>query len=92
MKVCRPRAGDGNRYHPNTKQMSLMLVLDNEMGDQIKPLAPHKNILDPNKPRSLTNVAEIPKPVASTISSWMMTPSIPTNDPAKLAFLAELAD
>lgn len=62
------------------------------MAQQIQPLAPHKNIMDPNQPRSLTNVATIPKPVASTISSWMMTPTIPTNDPVKIAFMASLMD
>jgi len=72
-------------------QMSLMLTLDNVMSEQTEGLAPHKNILDPNKPRSLTSVANIPKPVASTISSWMSTPTVPTNDPKKQAFLASLA-
>jgi hypothetical protein len=73
-------------------QMSLQLMLDNHMSRAAEALAPHKNILDPNQPRNLTNVAEIPKPVASTISSWMDTPTHPSsNDPRKRAFLSELA-
>jgi hypothetical protein len=72
-------------------QMSLALMLDNEMSDMAEALAPHKNIIDTNQPRNLTNVAEIPKPVASTISSWMSTPTVPTKDPNKKAFLEKLA-
>lgn len=56
-------------------------------------LAPHKNILDPNQPRSLTNVATMPKPVASTISCWMShATSDVSNDPVKRAFMESLAD
>ena len=48
-----------------------MLMLDNYMSDAIEALAPHKNMVDPNKPRTLTGVASIPKPVASTIIAWL---------------------
>lgn len=72
-------------------QMSLMLVPDNELADLMEPLAPHGSILDPNNPRSLTNVAKIPNPVASTISSWMKAPRPITDDPRKIAFLESLA-
>lgn len=72
-------------------QMSLMLMLDNAMSRAAEALAPHKNMIDPNKPRSLTNVAELPKPVSSTIGAWMMTPTPPSNEPAKQKFLAQLA-
>lgn len=74
--------------------MALMLMLDNYMSDQIEALAPHKNMLDPNKPRTLTSVASMPKPVASTISNWM-TGFDRTPDqvlPHQEAFMNMLAD
>lgn len=72
-------------------QMSLMLMLDNMMSNEAEALAPHKNMIDPNQPRSLTSVAEIPKPVASTISSWMSTETLFIPDPTKQAFMTSLA-
>jgi hypothetical protein len=72
-------------------QMSLMLMLDNVMSEEAEALAPHRNILDPNNPRSLTNVADMSKPVASTINCWMTTDMPLSNDPRKQAFLASLA-
>lgn len=68
-----------------------MLMVDNYMSDQISALAPHKNMLDPNNPRALTDVASIPKPVASTISNFLATPRVISSDPAKRAFLEALA-
>lgn len=74
-------------------QMSLMLMLDNFMADQIEALAPHKNILDPNQPRGLTNVADMPKPVASTINNWISVKAPEQSaDPAKMEFMLSLAD
>lgn len=72
-------------------QMSLMLLPDNDMSEQAEALAPHRNMIDPNQPRSLTSVAEIPKPVASTISSWMRTPMPLSGDAQKKAFLEKLS-
>ena len=71
--------------------MSLMLMLDNDMGDEIHTLAPHRNVLDPNSPRSLTGVASIPKPVASTISAWLSRRDPPTPTQENSRFLMELA-
>lgn len=65
-------------------------MLDNVMSEEAEALAPHKNILDPNQPKSLTNVAEMSKPVASTISSWMSETTPPSNDPRKLEFMLSL--
>lgn len=66
-------------------------MLDNDMSEQIEALAPHKNMIDPNNPRSLTGVASIPKPVASTISAWLAHPRIKPVDPEKQKFLESLA-
>ena len=71
--------------------MSYMLMLDNTMTDQIEALAPHKNIFDPNNPRSLTNAASMPSPVASTISSWIGQKRHVVTDPDKIKFLEALA-
>ena len=52
-------------------QMSVMLMLDQETSRATDALAPHKSMLDPNDPRSFTSNASIPKPVSSTISSYL---------------------
>lgn len=72
-------------------QMSLMLMLDNQMSDQIEALAPHKNVIDINNPRTLTGAATMPKPVASTISNWIAHNRVLENDPIKRQFLESLA-
>jgi hypothetical protein len=71
--------------------MSLMLALDNEQSAMLEALAPHKNMYDANRPRALTNVAEMPKPMASTITSWMHHDRVLSGDPHKQAFLLSLA-
>lgn len=73
--------------------MNLILALDNKTAKDLEHLAPHKNCLDLNKPRSLSAAASLPKPVASTIARWMHH-----NDngapiaPHKLAFLESVAE
>lgn len=71
--------------------MNLILALDNKTAQQLENLAPHKSSLDLNKPRTLSNASAMPTPVASTIANWMHYPRPPVTDPAKLAFLQELA-
>lgn len=51
--------------------MTMMFMLDNYMSQAIEPLSPHKNMVDPNHPRTLTGVASMPKPVASSIINWL---------------------
>ncbi len=51
--------------------MTMMFMLDNTMSRAVEALAPHKNMVDPNKPRTLTGVASMPKPVASSIIHWL---------------------
>lgn len=51
--------------------MNMVLSLDNKTTDELANLAPHKNIINLDVPRTLTDAARIPKPVASTISNWI---------------------
>lgn len=53
-------------------QMAAMLMLDNRMSEATEGLAPHKSVIDSNKPRALTNLASMPKPVGATINNWLM--------------------
>lgn len=71
--------------------MAMMMVPDNEKGRDLEALAPHKNMYDPNKPRSLTAVATIPKPPACTFSHWITYPREAPPGPEKIAFLRSLA-
>lgn len=70
--------------------MNLVLANDNITSDYLDALAPHKSMLSLNQPRKLTSIARMPKPVASTISSWIHTQEQQCNDPAKLAFMQSL--
>ena len=66
-------------------------MLDNDMSDQTADLAPHKNILDPNNPRTLTGAASMPKPVASTISNYIRMDRTNPPNANQIAFLEALA-
>ena len=70
--------------------MNLVMALDNKTADVMVDLAPHKNIFDLNKPRNLTNAARMPKPVASTIASWLHRENDDNSDPKKIAFMQAL--
>ncbi len=72
--------------------MNLVLVLDNETGDQIETLAPHKNMYDINHPRALSNSASLPKPVVSTISNWIHYKEFDDMDNQKKQWLEALAE
>ena len=72
-------------------QMNLVMALDNKMSRELEQLAPHKSMLDMNKPRSLTNNAAIPKPVASTIANWLDEPDEDNLTPEQEAFLTACA-
>jgi hypothetical protein len=75
----------------STDQMNMVLALDNSVAKDMESLAPHKNMLDLNQPRSLSSAASIPKPVASTISRWLCDNDAVAFDPQKQAFLESLA-
>jgi hypothetical protein len=72
-------------------QMNLVLTLDNKTSEQVENLAPHKNMYETNKPRTLTSAARFPKPVASTIANWLHSQDsdVVSNDQA--AFMQSLA-
>ena len=73
-------------------QMSIMLMLDQEMSRATDAMAPHKSFLDPNNVRSVTAAASIPKPVGSTIGNWLVdnTTRIPTEE--QIAFTNSLSE
>jgi hypothetical protein len=73
------------------KQMNIVLALDNATAHELENLAPHKNCLDINRPRTLSNAASLPTPVASTIANWMSFPAELEQDPVKLDFLRAMA-
>lgn len=72
-------------------QMNLVLLLDNDSADKADAnLAPHKNMLEINSPRELTNVARHPKPVASTIAHWLDNNDA-TNEVMDELFISEMS-
>lgn len=71
--------------------MNLVLALDNQTSDDLSHLAPHKSMFNLNKARSLTSIARIPKPVASTIGNWLHMEEPISNDPSKRKFLEDLS-
>jgi hypothetical protein len=71
--------------------MNIVLAMDNATAHELENLAPHKNCLDINRPRTLSNAASLPTPVASTIANWMSYPPDAVTDPAKIAFMQSIA-
>lgn len=73
--------------------MAGTLLLDNYMSEGAAVLSPHNNVIDGHKPRNLSGVASISKPVAATIINWLMMedrePDVRTAEQEE--FLAELA-
>lgn len=70
--------------------MNIVLSLDNKTTDELQHLAPHKNMIDLDNPRSLTSAAKIPKPVASTISNWLHTDDIGKRNKTQNEFISTL--
>lgn len=58
-------------------------MLDDVMTDATTPLLPHKNVYDMSKPRAISNVAAIPKPVIANMNNWYYT-EIPENNISKM--------
>lgn len=53
--------------------MAAALALDQRTTRALeRGLAPHKSVIDPNRPRTLTGMASYPKPVAATLAHWSM--------------------
>lgn len=69
-------------------QLNCTLSLDNSAAAQLQNLAPHKSTFDFNAPRQVSSNLSMPKPVVSTISSWVHSLEIP--DPVKLAKMEAL--
>ena len=50
--------------------IGLLLCLDGVMAKEVNRLQPHYNVTDMSKPRSISNVMAIPKPVIANINNW----------------------
>lgn len=50
--------------------LNLILSIDNWTSNQLRHLAPHKNMYDLNNPRSLSKAASFPKTFSSTLANW----------------------
>lgn len=48
-----------------------MLILDTEMHDKLRALAPHMGALDLKKPRQISRNLGIPAPVIATAANWI---------------------
>jgi len=51
--------------------MTFVMMLDNYMSGLIKPLQPHNALTDPGMPRGITNIASIPKPIATCYMNYL---------------------
>lgn len=70
--------------------MSLVLALDNQTAEDLKPMSPHMNMFSMSEPRKLSNAAVFPKPVAATVSNWLLYDcDAPT--PTQRSFMLTLA-
>lgn len=73
-------------------QVSCMLPLDNMLTDEMEGLLPHKSMFSLARPYEVSSNASMPKPVVSTISSWLHSPIIESEmDPHKLEVTRQLA-
>jgi hypothetical protein len=52
-------------------ECNCMLLLDNSMVEQMKDFAPHKSVLNLDKPKAVSAIISMPKPVISSISSHL---------------------
>jgi hypothetical protein len=52
-------------------EMNCELILDSKEHDAFNKLAPHFGLLDTHKPFNVSSNVALPKPVISTIVSWM---------------------
>ncbi len=50
--------------------VSVQLMLDDLMSQEVDDLQPHKSVFDMAKPRNVSGVISIPKPVISSINNW----------------------
>ena len=52
-------------------ELNIFLPMDNEMTFYLENLAPHKSSFSLSAPKTLSRNMSIPKPVISTMSSWL---------------------
>lgn len=52
-------------------QLNGTLSLDNYVASELEALAPHKSVFNLDEPRKVSVNLSIPKPVISTIASWL---------------------
>jgi len=71
-------------------QLNATLSLDLVTAEQLQNLAPHMSTFDLNEPRRVSKNLSMPKPVVSTIASWMHSETDPLVDPAKLALMDQI--
>lgn len=50
--------------------MAAMLMIDNEMAEMARNMAPHRNILNPNEPRQINNNPSMANTVVSNTTNW----------------------
>lgn len=60
--------------------VSCSLTIDNHIERLMKPLESHNNVFVLNKPWEVSNNISIPKPVVATISNWIQTEEVVTQD------------
>lgn len=52
--------------------MHITLIQGREHHDLFRVLAPAFTILDPDKPRALSDAIKMPAPIVSTINNWFL--------------------
>ncbi len=71
-------------------QLNGTLSLDLMTAEALQRLAPHMSTFDLNEPRRVSKNLSMPKPVVSSISSWVHDPNGEVIDPEKLARMMAL--
>ena len=67
----RVNAALGTQMDFDGDAIGLLLALDSSMSKELNRLQPHYNVYDMSKPRSVSNVMAIPKPVIANINNWL---------------------
>lgn len=58
----------------NLDALQFSITLDKKMEYAVQALAPHMSVFSLDKPRTLDDTQEIPKPVVATIANWIEYP------------------
>lgn len=73
--------------------LQFSITLDKKMEYAVQALAPHMSVFSMDKPRTLDDTQEIPKPVVATIANWLEYPiEQETPEPGVLERMAALID